>query len=821
MSTKFVWTNPQGGSYGNSADWDENLVPSNGDDFAYLQTLSRAYVVSSNSAETVGFLEVDRRVEFSIFDNAFTIAPTSGAGSSLYDYGNMAVGAGGSLVLGPIASAEINGPGNVVLAGSQSRLAELQSLAVQAGLYGGGSIELRGNAEILGSTTAASTLENNGDKILGWGEIGNDNAVAAAGDGLFLVNGALGKIIANGAYGDALVLDTGSNLISNSGLIETVGAGGLTIDSQMLQDGQLIAAGLGSLTIGHGAIISGAGAVEISKNGLLTLADGAISTQGALTIGSAKKRGGVLTTSHGDTIGIGADDVIVGDTIQTDVFNYGIIEIANNSTLNLNAAVTQYRTAQIALAGSSGPTRLELFDGGASIWGGQLTMSDSSENFIVSNGAAEQLNNYATINGAGVIGDKYLRLDNGPGGVIKADQSVGLTIVGDSLAPSQGANLNVGLIEAIAAGSISPGMLTIEGELQNAGQILAKSQGEVVLDGGAVDDGGGLVETLGNGEIVLENGSVISHQGELENGARGTIATAGAGLETIATNLLNYGDINVVAGSTLLASGSWKNFGVINFGNPTQFTGGASLEIGADDRLDLIGSGLARLNNAADTIVSAGAGALLTNDSETIQGAGTLGDADLSIVNAFAGKIDATGAMTLGSLAGGAPDVVNSGLIEASIGATLTLDGVFSNAGELIAQSGGTIDVKQSDLGAGQAILEGTGVIDFSGLVNNEIVFDPKARAEAILEAPTSADGAIWGFAANDTIDLTHFSFVNGSTSVDANLSSFGALSGSLVLTNGTSTSQALFFQGDYQNGSFEVSSDHLNGTLISWVPNK
>ena len=38
-----------------------------------------------------------------------------------------------------------------------------------------------------------------------------------------------------------MVLNTGANAITNGGLIETTNVGGLTIDSQMFQNGRLLA----------------------------------------------------------------------------------------------------------------------------------------------------------------------------------------------------------------------------------------------------------------------------------------------------------------------------------------------------------------------------------------------------------------------------------------------------------------------------------------------------------------------------------------------------------------------------------------------------
>ena len=97
----------------------------------------------------------------------------------------------------------------------------------------------------------------------------------------------------------------------------------------------------------------------------------------------------------------------------------------------------------MALNGSTGPTKLEIYGSGASLDGGSVLLSNSAQNSIVSDGAGTQLSNYSIIRGSGTIGDGFLRLYNSPVGRINANQAVGLTIVADAAAVAAGAeNVN-------------------------------------------------------------------------------------------------------------------------------------------------------------------------------------------------------------------------------------------------------------------------------------------------------------------------------------------------------------------------------------------
>ena len=75
------------------------------------------------------------------------------------------------------------------------------------------------------------------------------------------------------------------------------------------------------------------------------------------------------------------DDSYAGaDVLEADLNNYGTISVANDSTLNFNATVTNGSTGTLALNGSTGPTKLEIFGSGVAYDGGYILLSNSAEN---------------------------------------------------------------------------------------------------------------------------------------------------------------------------------------------------------------------------------------------------------------------------------------------------------------------------------------------------------------------------------------------------------------------------------------------------------
>lgn len=126
-------------------------------------------------------------------------------------------------------------------------------------LTGGETMLLTSSLDnVISGTTAASTLYNVNNKIIGAGLLGNGR--------LTLVNEVAGLIDGSSAQ-VALIVDTGAKMITNNGLLEDTGLGGTVLKSSILNNGALLAS-LGKLTVD--GPVSGVGIGEITKGGTLS-----------------------------------------------------------------------------------------------------------------------------------------------------------------------------------------------------------------------------------------------------------------------------------------------------------------------------------------------------------------------------------------------------------------------------------------------------------------------------------------------------------------------------------------------------------------------
>jgi fibronectin-binding autotransporter adhesin len=754
--------------------------------------------------------------------------------SNIYNFCTINVGAP-TLQLGvnaPGDSTEINGPGKLVLLGTGTTPGTIATMQINApfmALYGGTQVQVTGKGQILGSTTNSVNFQVKEAVITGGGSIGN-GANGPAGDGLSLTVTALGIINANG--GQAMVLQTGANAINNGGLIEATAAGGLTIDSHMFQNGQLVAAGTGALTI-NGVLVQGLGNVRTSNTERIVLHRGQLTIGGLVNIGSAAAPGGTLTTTSGDTLGLlaSSNDSFAGaDVLSADINNYGTISVADGSTLNLHAAAINSTTGTRTLNGSTGPTKLELYDTGAAVSGGLILLSNSAQNFIISDGAGTQFSNFSVIRGGGTIGDGWLRLFNSPVGRINANQAVGLTIVADASAVAAGtenANYNAGTIATTGAGG-----LTIDGAFGNAGILEAMGPGALTIGGQhlatnpGVYAGGGIVEALAGGLIVLKNNAEVTSQAYILIATGGLMrTTSGDTADVVTNNFINNGRFNVAANSTAIVDATWQNFGAVNLNGSA--AGAAQIEIEAGNDWTLLDAGTVTLNGFNDAITSQGAGAELRNRGNTIQGAGTIGDANMTIENDYGSVINAMveGTFKTLTLHATAYDpatqttfINNGGTMEASSGATLDIDSAMYNSQYLIANSGSIVDAQEAVFGPGLSIIRGSGSIEFHAEADNDVRYAQGSGGQLILDDSAQFFGNIYQMAVGDSVDLRDFAFngANPSAMKVGGDSGFGSLDGALQIANGTSLSSNLFLEGNYQSAAWTFKSDGHGGTTVT-----
>jgi hypothetical protein len=209
---------------------------------------------------------------------------------ALDNAGTMTIGDGAMLPL----SGTINNTGTIAL-NSTGDETDLQLIEHGVTLEGGGKIVLSdSDANIISGTSSDVTLNNEDNTISGAGHLGNGE--------LTLTNA--GTIDATGIH--ALTIDTGSNWVFNSGVLEASGSGGLTVASSIANSGVLWANG-STLTVqgevsGNGiATIDGTATLDLEASATINVLFG--SGAGTLKLGDSFHFNGTIT-------GFGASDTI-------------------------------------------------------------------------------------------------------------------------------------------------------------------------------------------------------------------------------------------------------------------------------------------------------------------------------------------------------------------------------------------------------------------------------------------------------------------------------------------------------------------------------
>jgi hypothetical protein len=234
----------------------------------------------------------------------------------------------------PFGGAVVNS-GTIVL-DSHVNDSALEVLFRGVTLTGGGQVLLSDSAyNVIFGGSADTVLNNLDNTISGAGLLGAGH--------LSIANA--GTILADGAH--TLVIDTGANVVANSGLMEATGGGGLRIDSALANTGHLWAHG-GDI-VAHGDV-SGAGTATISGTAMLEF--GGASDQHVIFDDSAAGllRLDAATAFSGSVGGLSSDDRIdLGDVaFGGNSVVYQANDLGTGGTLSIGDGT---HTAHIALDG--------------------------------------------------------------------------------------------------------------------------------------------------------------------------------------------------------------------------------------------------------------------------------------------------------------------------------------------------------------------------------------------------------------------------------------------------------------------------------------
>jgi len=500
-------------------------------------------------------------------------------------------------------------------------------------LSGTGTLTMsnNGNNFIEGASGAGTEVLTNNINISGAGNIGGNQTI--------IVNSSTGIINANQATALTIAPTASSAAgVTNTGLLEATAGGTLN-----LNNGNYINA-VGSTL---GTILANGGTVNLNNSA--TIVGGTLQSE----------NGGVIQNTgsaalNGSTSG-GAVTLVAGSTLA----------VLNNTSLGVQGSIVN--NGAITLNSGGNATYLEALGAAGSTTTlsgtGTLTMSNNGNNAIYGANASNIFINEETIQGAGNIGDNQMAFVNKA--TVNANQTNELVI------EASNGTTNTGTLEATATGTL-------------------------LLLGNSITNTGGKIEAIGatgtgNGAAVnLENGVTITG-GTLSSNAFGVFNVLNTA--TFSGLTLSTGsNVNIENNTALNLQGT-----IVNNGSIQVNSSGNGTDLIMNGNVSLNGTGNVTMSNNGNNFIygAASADVLTVASTQTIQGAGNVGDNQMTLANN--GIIDGNQSITLTIQASGG--TANTGTLEATAGGSLSLYGstvTNTGAGKVVAASGSTVYLQGS-----------------------------------------------------------------------------------------------------------------------------
>lgn len=417
-------------------------------------------------------------------------------------------------------------------------------------------------------------------------------------------------------------------------------------------------------------------------------------------------------------------------TIDADFASTGAVDLAAGSVLKLGenapllSGLVSLRSSELVFARSVrfGNTYAPLQK--------SLTMSDSALNVLKASGTGVVFTNYATISGAGNMGDGTMSFVNGIAGTkgtIKAtgDDNALVFLLGaeESLTNANGlieASGDAGLTVKVADAARGGGKLTngsvmraVNGSRIEISQVAVVNQGPSTADLAVMEATD--IATLAfdevsakntNGQILATGGGTIKLTSTDISGGSVTLDGARTALVTTGSNLLEDVDFNST-GALLVQSGSVLE---------VRGAGSSSIAAATIDGRLTVGHDLTLEENGQVTVTGElGSSSTLTNVDEKIGGTGVITAANL--VNGKNGSISGSLAIEVSSSVAGSGKLTNAGTIA---GGTIKAADV-DNEGTI---TGATFDVAYTGVDDHAISNDVTGVINSATFGRTLIVND-------------------------------------------------------------------------------------------------
>ena len=367
-----------------------------------------------------------------------------------------------------------------------------------------------------------------------------------------------------------------------------------------------------------------------------------------------------------NSLTVGADGILnanwhmtFGGTATTTLDNMGTIIVGPGADFQLSAQANN--SGSIEVNGVAGIADLQVASSGATLDdGGTVTFNHPNARISGLSGATLNIADQ-TLQGFGQIGSNTVELINATGGFIDAN-SAGNTLT----------------IDTNAAGGV------------NQGTMQASSGGILRINGSNLDNAGSSIQALAGSTVELSGTS-----GASANITGGTLSGTGtfnvvAGQFAGLTDLTHSGTLNVENNAHLRLTGAINNTGNISVNSTAQI---ADLQIQAAGAT-LDGGGTVTFTHPSSQINGA-AGATLTIANQTLQGYGNIGANTVELNNTAGGLINANSAGNTLIVDTSAAGGVNQGIMRASAGGILRINGANINntGGSIQALAGSKIEL--------------------------------------------------------------------------------------------------------------------------------
>jgi hypothetical protein len=269
----------------------------------------------------------------------------------------------------------------------------------------------------------------------------------------------------------------------------------------------------------------------------------------------------------------------------------------------------------------------------------------------------------------------------------------------------------------------------------------------------------------------------------------------------------NAGTMTISDGALMPLTGTIHNTGTIALSSTGHETDLQLTQYG----MTLEGGGTILLSDSDLNVISGtGSNVTLDNQDNTISGAGSLGNGELSLLNA--GTINANGSHAL-IIDTGSNVVANSGTLEASGSGGLIILSAVENSGFLWA-NGANLTIQGAVTGTGNATIDGTGILDFEASSTANVMFGTGTGGTLKLGDAFHFNGTITGFDGADVIDLEN---VDSGTASISYQGKAGGTGGTLTISDGLHVAE-LSLVGDYSADNFSLLPDQLTGTSITYL---